>query len=67
MALLYGKVEGLRTLDALHLGTFSFISEKDWIFIAADKNLCKVAKIMEFNTIKPIDKKETTKVEAVTT
>jgi len=52
----YGKVEGLRTLDALHLGAFSLISEKDWIFVAADKNLCNVAKIMGYSTINPLDK-----------
>jgi hypothetical protein len=45
-------------LDALHLGAFSLISEKDWIFVAADKNLCKVAKIMGFNTINPLDKSD---------
>ena len=32
----YGKVHGLRTLDALHLGTFSLISEQGWCFVTAD-------------------------------
>ena len=39
----YGKVYGLRTLDALHLGVFSLISDKDWFFVAADQKLCEVS------------------------
>jgi uncharacterized protein with PIN domain len=39
----YGRTHGLKALDALHLGAFSLISEKDWSFVAADDNLCKVA------------------------
>jgi uncharacterized protein len=52
----YGKTDGLRTLDALHLGAFSLISDEKWIFIAADKNLCKVAKTIGFKTLNPIDR-----------
>lgn len=39
----HGKEHGLRTLDALHLGCFSLVSESDWLFVSADENLCKVA------------------------
>jgi len=39
----YGKTEGLRTLDALHLASFSLLAEKDWQFVAADTVLCHVA------------------------
>jgi len=50
----YGKMQGLRTLDALHLGAFSLISEKDWSFVASDGNLCNIAQLMSFKTINPL-------------
>ena len=50
----YGKKHGLRTLDALHLGCFSLISEKDWYFVSADDNLCNMVKIIGFKTINPL-------------
>ena len=50
----YGKKHGLRTLDALHLGCFSLISEDDWYFVSADDNLCNIVKIIGFKTINPL-------------
>ncbi len=50
----YGKVQGLRTLDALYLGTFNLIAEKEWVFVAADENLCNVAQLIGFKTINPL-------------
>lgn len=50
----YGKVLGLRTLDALHLSTFSLISESDWVFVAADENLCKTVKLLGCNFLNPL-------------
>ena len=50
----YGRTHGLKALDALHLGTFSLISEKDWSFVVADDNLCKVAEVIGFTTINPL-------------
>lgn len=50
----YGGTYGLKALDALHLGAFSFISEKDWSFVVADDNLCKVAEVIGFTTINPL-------------
>mgnify|MGYP001237550124 CR=1 FL=1 len=50
----YGKTYGLRTLDALHLGAFSLISEKDWIFVSADKNLCDIVQVFGFTAINPV-------------
>ena len=47
----YGKVHGLRTLDALHLGAYSLISESDWMFVAADTVLCSVADQLGFKTM----------------
>ena len=55
----YGRTHGLKAVDALHLGTFSLISEKDWSFVVADDNLCKVAEVIGFTTINPL--KESTK------
>lgn len=49
----YGKNQGLRALDALHLGTFSLISGDNWLFVAADKTLCDVVQLMGVKTINP--------------
>jgi len=49
----YGKTMGLRSLDALHLGTFSLISEDDWSFVAADKGLCDVVQALGYRAINP--------------
>ena len=51
----YGRTYGLKALDALHLGAFSLISEKDWSFVVADDNLCKVAEVIGFITINPLE------------
>lgn len=51
----HGKVMGLRTLDALHLGAFLLISKEDWFFVAADKNLCKVAIACGCKVLNPIE------------
>jgi predicted nucleic acid-binding protein len=50
----YGKTKRLRTLDALQLGTFSLISEKDWFFVATDDTLCEIVKGLGFKTINPL-------------
>jgi predicted nucleic acid-binding protein len=50
----YGKKRSLRSLDALHLGTFSLISEKGWWFVATDEVLCEIAEDMGFQTINPL-------------
>jgi uncharacterized protein with PIN domain len=50
----YGRTYGLKALDALHLGAFSLISEKNWSFVVADDNLCKVAEVIGFATINPL-------------
>ncbi len=55
----YGKIHGLRTLDALHLGAFRLISEEhDWFFVASDNNLCDVTEAMGFEIINPLDGEE---------
>ncbi len=51
----HGKSEGLRTLDALHPGTFNLIAEEDWVFVAADENLCKVVHQMGYRFINPVN------------
>ena len=50
----YGINNGLRTLDALHLGAFSLLADRDSLFVAADDNLCNVAKIAGFNVMNPL-------------
>ena len=50
----YGKVNGLRTLDALHLGTYSLISEHGWCFVTADTVLFNVAREAGFLSLYPL-------------
>lgn len=45
----YGKTDGLRALDALHLASFSLLAEGDCQFIAADNVLCHVARCEDFS------------------
>ncbi len=52
----YGKEYGLRTLDALHLGTYSLISEQGWCFITSDTVLADVAKLAGFLSLNPQQK-----------
>ncbi len=54
----HGKSQGLRALDALHLGTFNLVAEKDWLFVAADETLCKVVRQMGYNFINPLETSE---------
>ncbi len=51
----YGKVYGLRTLDALHLGTFSLICDEDWFFVVSDTRLCNISEQIGFKSINPLD------------
>jgi len=49
----YGKVEGLRTLDALHFAAFRLLAENNWYFVAADAVLCNTVQLDGFNMINP--------------
>ena len=49
----YGKENGLRTLDALHLGTYSLISEQGWCFVTSDAALADVATRAGFLSLNP--------------
>jgi predicted nucleic acid-binding protein len=49
----YGKEYGLRTLDALHLGTYSLIFEQGWCFVTSDANLANVASLAGFLSFNP--------------
>lgn len=50
----YGKTQGLKTLDALHLATFSLISGDNWRFVAADEGLCSAAQSAGFGILNPL-------------
>lgn len=52
----YGKEDGLRTLDALHLASFSLLANTDWVFMASDYKLCSVVKKMGYSVLNPIEK-----------
>jgi predicted nucleic acid-binding protein len=50
----FGKDFGLRTLDAIHLATFSLIADKKWLFVCSDETLCMVAKELGYQFLKPM-------------
>lgn len=52
----YGKVDGLRTLDALHLASFNLLANSDWVFMASDIKLCSVVKKMGYSVLNPLEK-----------
>lgn len=54
----YGKDHGLRTLDALHLATYSLISEQGWCFVTSDGALADVANIAGFLSLNPQQKND---------
>ena len=51
----FGKEYGLRTLDALHLGTYSIITEHCWCFVTSDTTLANVANRAGFLSLNPLD------------
>ena len=50
----YGKNYGLRTLDALQLGTFNLIAKEDWTFVGADNKFNALIRVMNFSVINPM-------------
>jgi predicted nucleic acid-binding protein len=50
----FGKDFGLRTLDAIHLATFSLIADKKWLFVCSDETLCMVVKELGYQFLKPM-------------
>ncbi|MCH8317868.1 MAG: type II toxin-antitoxin system VapC family toxin [Bacteroidetes bacterium] len=51
----YGRNYGLRTLDALQLGTFNLIAKEDWTFLGADTKFNGLLRDMNFSVINPMD------------
>ena len=49
----YGKTTGLKTLDALHLGAYSHLQDKGWVFVCADKSLVAAARHIGYEVIDP--------------
>jgi uncharacterized protein len=44
----YGKVYGLRTLDAIHIAGWMIVAEPGWTFVSSDKNQLQVVSHMNF-------------------
>jgi predicted nucleic acid-binding protein len=47
----HAHVRALKTLDALHLGTFERIAEPDWTFAAADQTVLDIAQSEHYNIL----------------
>jgi len=50
----HGRVHALRTLDALHLATYTLISEPEWRFVVADDRLYDLARKEQHAAIHPL-------------
>ncbi len=50
----HAKVNGLRSMDALHLGAFRILQSKNWCFVCADNRLCNIAELCKFNVLNPM-------------
>jgi len=55
LMLKYGKENSLKTLDSIHLATFFLLKKEDWIFVASDNDLIKIAKVVGAKTLNPLD------------
>jgi len=51
----YGKTDGLRTLDALHLAAFNLLAGDSWVFVSSDNRLCSVVEKLGYATINPLN------------
>ena len=51
----YGKIQGLRALDALQLGACKMLNTKDWRFVCADKRLCDIARLCKIIVLNPLE------------
>ena len=47
----FGKIYGLRTLDALHVAGWRIMSEPGWTFVSSDKNQINVVGLLNYKTI----------------
>jgi len=48
---IFGKIHGLRTLDALHIAGWRIIAESSWFFVSSDKNQISVVEQLNNKTI----------------
>lgn len=48
----FGKIQGLRTLDALHIASFVLVAEQMWTFISSDEKQITVVKELGFSCTK---------------
>ncbi len=55
LMLKYGKENSLKTLDSIHLATFFLLKKEDWLFVASDNDLIKIAKVVGAKTLNPLD------------
>ena len=47
----FGKIHGLRTLDALHIAGWRIMAEPGWTFVSSDKNQVSVVGLLNYKTI----------------
>jgi len=51
----YGKIQGLRALDALQLGACKILNTTDWRFVCSDKRLCDIARLCKITVLNPLE------------
>ena len=47
----FGKLNGLRTLDALHIAGFTRLYKPEWYFVSSDKTQLSVIHLLKMQTI----------------
>ena len=51
----YGKIQGLRSLDALQLGACKMLNTTGWRFVCSDKRLCDIARLCKIIVLNPLE------------
>ena len=51
----FGKTNGLRTLDSLHLASLNLIEEHELVLVSSDHTLCKISEKLGFTCINPTE------------
>ena len=51
----YGKIQGLRALDALQLGACKMLNTTEWRFVCSDKRLCDIARLCKIIVLNPLE------------
>jgi predicted nucleic acid-binding protein len=55
MILQWGEKYPIRSLDAIHLATFGYIAEDEWLFVSCDLHMCEIIKAAHWKCLNPLE------------